>query len=205
MIRLAPALLLAATACEKEPTIPADAPTEGTRVQPAFVEFDEWTDYLPLLLAHDEACRFLEPLIEDDSTKWPPMQTFWVIYDDERDVKDDVAVDDTFFVGDRITVDDFPRRAGKRPLGFKFLPALQRSFLPIQEIRVRDGRTRVQATFGSPIDAEVSVSSDPLEDGGCDVYAEYCRTPCSGDWRPLTSIYLELGALYSVRDVRFRE
>ncbi|MFT4622492.1 MAG: hypothetical protein ACI8PZ_001148 [Myxococcota bacterium] len=203
--RGAQAVIATLVGCAPSPELPADAPTDGTRVTPAFVEFDRWTDYLPLMLAHDAECRFLDPLIEDDSTTWPPIQTFWVIYDEASDVKDDAIVHDTFFVGDRVTTDDFGRRAGKRPLGFKFLPTLQRSFLPIEHTRVREGRRRVEATFGGPIHATVAVQAVPLDDGTCDVYTEYCRGDCGGDWRHLRSIFLELGAFYAVLDVRFRD
>jgi hypothetical protein len=193
-------------ACEPEPKLPPGAPTDGTRHVPTFVSFNLWNDYLPLQVATDEGCRLLLPLVEDDSTTWPPIQVFWVIYDNPRDVVDGTVVRDVFFRGDRVTVDDFPRRGGGTALGFKYLTGLQRSFLPLREVHLPGEGRLLRASFGPPIDAWVRIESEPDEaaEGGCRLSTSYCQA-CSGQgpWSPLQSIDLELGPLYAVQRVRF--
>ena len=130
-------------------TLPPGAPDTGQRLFLPVIEFDEWTDYLAIQAAVDDECVFLEPLFDDDSTAYPPLQVFWVIYDKESDVKDGDEVINTYFDGDVIRAGDFPRKNGLAPLGFKFPTDLQQSFLSVEETRTSDGGRTLDAKLGS--------------------------------------------------------
>ncbi len=190
--------ILLALACAPEPELPPDAPLTGTRVDLPIIEFNTWTDYLALQAAVDEQCGLMDPLFENDSTTYPPLQVFWVIYDNESDVKDGDRVEDTFFVGDVVEASDFPRKNGKDPLGFKFPTGFQQSFLKLEQAELSDDRRQLDALLGAPIEAWIRVTATGDD---CALDVEVCPEPCSGSYRPLESIFLELGALYNVQDI----
>lgn len=194
------ALLLAG--CQREDYTPPDeVPTSGQRVELPPVEFTKWVDFLTLQGGLDDDCRWLWPLVDDDSVAYPPLQGFWVIYENPSDVLDGTAIEDTFFLGDRLDAADFPIREGLQPLGFKFPPPFQQSFLDIERTEVtRDGHL-LEADFGSPIEVLVHAEATP-GDGECEVTTTWCDDPCDGTWAPLGSIYIELGALFAVEDVQ---
>lgn len=202
-MKLLPLLLLLACSDELEP-LPPDAPTSGLRVELPQIEFNKWVDYLTLQGALDEDCAWMDPLREDDSVAYPPLQGFWVIYENDKDVEDGTVVQDTFFVGDRVSVDDFPTKGGLEPLGFKFPPPLQQSFLKVDEIVLKDGGRTLEADFGAPIENWMRAEAEPDGDG-CAVQTFWCPDACTGSWSPLGSVFIELGAFYSVQSVAFLE
>lgn len=189
--------------CAPEEPMPVD-PVEGAvRLSPTFLEFDDWTDYLPIQVGLAADCRFLEPQIDDDTTAWAPLQVFWVIYDNENDVTHGQVVHDTFFAGDEVRVSDFPRRAGMDPLGFNFIGPLQRTLLPLESSRRMPGGYRIEASLGGPVKIDMAMESYEGEEG-CDVVTTYCEQPCDlhpDDWPPFRSAEFILGALYSVQDI----
>ena len=156
-------------------------------------------DYI--VLALDEVdCGWLEPTIADDTTPWPPLQSFWVIHDNPADVAT-TKIEDTYYVGDALWPEDFPVRSGQDPLGFLPFTGFQQSLLAIDDLR-RPTDQAIQADFGSPIDATVHLDAEP----DCTITATYCRRIDGGacdDLEPLSGIYLELGAFFNVLDVRF--
>jgi hypothetical protein len=198
-------LVLPLLGCHKEEdrTLPAGAPDDGQRLFLPNIEFNEWTDYLALQAAVDADCAFMDPLFEDDSTAYPPLQVFWVIYDKENDVKDGDEVINTYFDGDVIRASEFPNKAGKPPLGFKFPTSLQQSFLTVEETRFSDERRTLDARLGAPINAWMRV--EVLPDGdACSFEPYYCELPCEQGDKLFESVYLELGAFFSVQSITWR-
>jgi len=200
---LAVVALLTACKGEVDRTLPPGAPDDGQRLFLPIIEFDEWTDYLAIQAAVDDECAFMDPLFDDDSTAFPPLQVFWVIYDKENDVKDGDEVVNTYFDGDIIRASDFPRKNGKSPLGFKFPTDLQQSFLSVEETRRSDGGRTLDAKLGSPIDAWMRVEAYASDDG-CSFDSFYCELPCSQGDAPFESVYMELGAFFSVQSISWR-
>jgi hypothetical protein len=199
------AVVLACCSCkgEEDRTLSPGAPDAGQRLFLPIIEFDEWTDFLAIQAAVDEDCSFMEPLFDDDSTAYPPLQVFWVIYDKENDVKDGDEVINTFFDGDVVRASDFPRKNGKAPLGFQFPTDLQQSFLSVEETRRSDEGRTLDAQLGSPIDAWMRVEA--YADGDTCVFdAYYCELPCSQGDKPFESVYMELGAFFSVQSIDWR-
>lgn len=192
-----------AVACKPAPEPPlGDLPPEGQRIRVPEVSFEgTWTDYVTLEGALDADCRFLEPVPDDWSTTWSPLQVYWVIYDFESDVRDGDRIEDTFFDGDLVLASDYADRNGKSAFGFKFLPPLQQSFVRIDKTEVKGDGHEVQATFGAPIDALMAVEAD-LQDGGCVTEARYCPLPCDDPQLPLSRIDIALAGLF-VEDVVF--
>ena len=202
---LSVALLPLLLGCTKEDrTLPPGAPDDGQRLFLPTIEFDEWTDYLAIGAAVDSDCSFMDPLFDDDSTAYPPLQVFWVIYDKENDVKDGDRVINTFYDGDVVDVGDYPRKGGKDPLGFKFPTDLQQSFLSVEESKRSDRGRTLDARLGSPIDAWMRVEVREADDGSCTHEAFYCELPCSQGDTPFESVYLELGAFFSVQSITWR-
>jgi len=190
---------------EVDRTLPPGAPDEGQRLFLPTIDFDEWTDYLAIGAAVDSECVFMEPLFDDDSTAYPPLQVFWVIYDKEKDVKDGEEVINTYFDGDVVSIDDYPRKAGKRPLGFKFPTELQQSFLKVEETSRENGGRTLNAKLGSPIDAWMRVEVEDADaDGTCEFETYYCELPCSQGDRPFESVYMELGTFFTVQSIDWR-
>jgi len=199
------ALAFACFSCkgEEDRTLPPGAPDSGQRLFLPIIEFDEWTDYLAIQAAVDEDCAFMEPLFDDDSTAYPPLQVFWVIYDKENDVKDGDEVINTFFDGDVVRASDFRRKNGKAALGFKFPTDLQQSFLSVEETRRSAGGRTLDAKLGSPIDAWMRI--EVVADGeACAFESFYCELPCSQGNRPFDSVYMELGTFFSVQSIDWR-
>jgi len=201
-VRFAPLLLLV-LACKDKDALPPGAPTDGQRVDLPLIEFNLWTDFLAIEASLDEDCRFMDPLIDDKSTVWPPLQVFWVIYDNEKDVKDGSVIEDIYFKGDVVHAKDFGKRAGKPPLGFLYVNALSRSFLNIEETSTSDGGRTIEAVLGSPIDTVIR-SEATLTDEGCILETFHCDEPCNGEFAPYTSLFMELGFLFSVQSMEFR-
>ncbi|MFK7930213.1 MAG: hypothetical protein AB8H79_18640, partial [Myxococcota bacterium] len=140
-------------------------------------------------------------LVDSDSTAVPPLQVFWVIYDDDSDVKDGDTVLDTYFVGDSIAASDFEDLDGRSALGFKFPPPTQRRFLSISDMVVSEDQSSLQATLGSPLSARLFVSASG-EAGACQTETTFCELdddPCEPS--SLSSIYLELSALFAVKEI----
>ncbi|TNE85261.1 MAG: hypothetical protein EP330_26400 [Deltaproteobacteria bacterium] len=204
MTRLLPALLLFACQAE-EPIDLTDAPTSGSRHRMPHVEFDIWTDYLSLEVGLSDECTFLEPLVENHSVRNPPVQVFWVMYQNEEDAVDGAIVEDTFWLGDRTANTDYPERDGLTAFGFKFPPPVQQSFLNIEEVSVSDDRRQVDGVLGSPIDARLRmVASDDA--GECTITHTYCAMPCDAPDAALDHILIDLGGLLNtVQDVTFVE
>jgi hypothetical protein len=191
-------LILSLLACQSAPTrVPGELYDQGQRIQAAEVTFNLWTDYVPLLGALDAECRWIPPALSDDTTPWPPFQAFWLIHDNPSDVTQE-TIPDTFFVGDGLLPDDFPSRADLPVLGFKAFTGFQQSLLDVQEVRESDDGRTLEADFGAPIDATVRVTA--AED--CTVTTEVCPAGCDA-YTPLERIHLDLGALFTVQDVRF--
>lgn len=215
------ALAMASVACDPPPVAVTDtaqvdgAAAEGLgtfeRVFLPRIEFDLWTDYLALTAVVEHgSCRFIDPMVADDSTAWPPFQVFWVIYDDPADVEDGVAVQDVFFDGDRLEVDGFGRVAGRDPLGFLYVDPLQRAFLDIESVRRLDGGATLQAVLDPPIAAELRVEATPTTTAegqpSCEVRTGWCPADagCSEqDFDPLGAVWLDLTPFYLVDEVRF--
>ena len=198
------AIALLASACT--PTeLPDAVPTSGTRIDLPTIHFNKWTDYLALQAAVDDQCRWLFPLYDDNSTPFPPLQVFWVIYDDERDVTDGDLIEGTYFDGDRRQVSEFPDKNGLMPLGYQFPTPLQSSFLTVTYTEFSEDGTIMEAGLGKPIDAALRVIATPT-DTGCEVETLHCTPDGCGEddeWTPLTWMYLELGFLLSVQDKQF--
>ena len=111
MLRLFP--ILALFACKGETPIDLeDAPVSGSRHRMPHVEFDIWTDYLSLEVGLSDECTFLQPLVDNHSVANPPIQVFWVMYQNEEDAVDGDVVVDTFWLGDRTANVDYPVRDG---------------------------------------------------------------------------------------------
>jgi hypothetical protein len=197
-------LLLLALACKGEQSLGPGAPTDGQRVDLPIIEFNLWTDFLAIQAALDDECRFMDPLIEDSSTVWPPLQVFWVIYDNEKDVKDGTVIEDIYFHGDEVPVEGFPRRMGKDPLGYLYIGSLQRSFLNIEETSRDDGGRTIEAVLGNPIDTVIRAEARKDETGSCVLETLHCDSPCDGEFEPYTSIFMELGFLFAVQSITFR-
>ena len=190
-------------ACVEEDVGPLDEIEGAVRLAPTFLEFDDWTDYLPIQVGLDADCRFLEPQVDDDTTAWAPLQVFWVIYDNENDVTHGQVVNDTFFAGDKVRVSDFPRRAGKDPLGFNYIGPLQRSILPLESSRRLPGGFRIEASMGGPVKIDMAMESF-MGEQACEVETTYCMQPCDlapESWRPFRSAEFILGAFYVVQDM----
>lgn len=200
MNRILPVLLC--VGCGGDPAIAPDViPTDGQRVNLPQVTFNRWTDILALQGALDDDCRFMSPLIADDSTSYPPLQVFWVIYDNVNDVKDGDVVTDTFFEGDVVRASDFEMIDGLDALGFKFLPPSQRMFLSITDMAIEEEGARLEATLGAPLSATLFVEAAG-EPGACTTTTTFCLLedetcePAS-----LSSIDLELSGLLAVKDI----
>ena len=196
-------LLFACNAPVEQPT--GELPDSGLRMELPKVSFNKWTDYLSLQASFDEDCAFMDPMVANDSTVWPPLQVFWVIYDELDEVLDGDRIENVFFEGDLLLASDFPDKEGKAALGFQFLPPSQRMFLDIKEMKVSEDRKSIEATMGSPINTMVfaEVSSDGA--GGCTVFTEYCEgdDPACTRTELKEGMYLELGALYQVKSIEY--
>jgi len=194
--------LLMLVACKSPVDIPTGPVSQsGTRVEVVRVNLSLWVDYIPLFGAYDSECRWLDPQIVDESTPWPPLQVFWVIYEDANDV-DVSSFDDSYFPGDRVVPEDFAPIDGSPALGFELVTGFQTTMLPVQEIRRSPDDRTVEADFGSPLDATMRIEAFP-EGDGCGTRTTYCTEDCV-DFAPLQSIDIELGAFYSVQNVVFR-
>jgi hypothetical protein len=194
--------LLAMGCVVDEPTIPEGAPTAGQRAEVGFVGFDKWTDYLTLQAAVDQQCHFMDPLVEDNSTVWPPLQVFWVIYDDSRDVQEGDVLHDTFFVGDDVRAEDFPMRSDKEAIGFMFIPPLARGFLALDDVDV-SAPDVMSAVLGPPLDVGLRIEVVARE-GGCE-FDTYAWAKDGGAEMQIDHLYVELGPLFTVKDVEFVE
>ncbi|MCB9673875.1 MAG: hypothetical protein H6737_02100 [Alphaproteobacteria bacterium] len=196
-------LLAILLACKREPEPVGPLAPEGTRHALARVEFNLWVDYIPMFGATDADCRWLDPAVSDESTPWPPLQAFWVIYEDARDVE--VAeLSDVYFEGDLVLPGDFEPLEGFEPLGFKYFSGFQAGLLDVEAIRRDPDGRGVEADFGNPVNATVRIEAEP--DGeGCATATSYCEEgACDGGFEPLEAIEIDLGAFYLVQDVRFR-
>lgn len=193
-------LALSLWACGEDFEVPDEVPTTGQRVTLPNINFNLWVDYLTLQGAVDETCHWMWPVIDDHSTPFPPLQGFWVIYENPNDVRDGTLIEGTFFEGDRLEASDFPAKDGLDPLGFAFTTPLQQAFLDIESTEILDeGRTLI-ADFGKPIESMLRLSTSPTGTT-CLVTAETCDDPCDGTWTPLDHVMLELGFLYTVQSV----
>lgn len=175
----------------------------GERIEVAKVSFNLWTDYIPMFGAVDSECRWLEPAIADDSTPWPPLQAFWVIYENENDV-DVTQIDATYFTADAVLPQQFDPLDGLDALGFKYFSGFQQGLLDVEEIRRSDDGRTVEADFGSPISATIRLRATPT-DSGCESTTAVCEAPCAEGFAPLSRIHLDLGAFFAVQDVSFEE
>jgi len=196
------AILLALAGCGAEdPEGPTEVPDNGQRVEISRVDFNRWTDFLALQAGLNDDCQFMNPLVDNDSTAVPPLQVFWVIYDNESDVKDGSLVEDTYFRGDSLAASDFEEIDGLPALGFKFPPATQRRFLSISDLVLSEDQTSLEATLGSPLSAKLFVSAAG-DAGACEIKTTFCTlddVPCEPS--SLSSIYLELSTLFAVKEV----
>lgn len=183
----------------------ADAPTSGSRHRMPHVEFDVWTDYLSLEVGLSDTCSFLDPLVVNDSVRTPPVQVFWVMYQNESDAVDGPVVEDTFWIGDRTVNTDYPVRDDLTAHGFKFPPPIQQSVLSIEEVVVSADRMQVDGVLGSPIEARLRMVAYEDADGSCQIAHTYCALPCEEPDAELDYILVELGFLNTVQNVRFIE
>ena len=195
--------LLAIACGPDEPEIVGPLAEEGTRHEIIEVTFNLWVDYIPMFGATDPSCRWLDPAISDDTTPWPPMQAFWVIYEEPNDV-DIASMSDIYFEGDDVRPSDFAPREGLDALGFLPFSGFQANLLDVTELRREDEGFVIEADFGSPVDATLRITSEPDETDGCRIISEYCETgACNAGFEPLERIHLDLGFLYAVQDIRF--
>jgi len=207
----APLLAAFLVACGEGASVPSSGlPAEGVRIEMPRVYFSRWTDFLSLQAGLSTRCLFLDPQVEDFSTSWPPLQVFWVIYDDPSDVKDGDRIRDIYFEGDELAATEFETRAGKSALGFKFLPPSQRAFLDIKELSVAEDGRSVEATLGAPLHVTLFVEAERDADSpsGCRVETRYCEASDrdAGDCvpEPLSAIDVTLNGLYLVQEVAYR-
>ena len=202
--------------------IPPDgpAPTSGQRVTISTIHFDKWIDYLVLQAAVDDDCNWLYPLADDDSVPYPPLQVYWVIYEDADDVTHDDEILDTYFIGDGVFASDFTTKDGstspesdfadsasRNPLGFQFPTAFQSSFLTVKDTTFLDDGYTMEAVLGKPIDATIRGTATPNADGQCDLEVTLCprQEDCDDDdFSPLNWIYMELSFLLTVQEKYFR-
>ncbi|MCO4744890.1 MAG: hypothetical protein KC912_08875 [Proteobacteria bacterium] len=200
-------VLLAALVAGCSPTTlidTTDAPTTGSRHRMPWVEFNVWTDFLSLEVGLSDSCTFLEPIVDNHSVSNPPIQAFWVIYQNESDVVDGSQVEDTFWLGDSFANHDYPEIDGLDALGFKFPPPIQQSFLSIEEIVLSEDRRQADAVLGNPLDVRLRMVTDEI-DGICTITHTYCAMPCDEPNAELDHIEVELGFLNTVQNVTFIE
>ncbi len=202
--RALPFLTLLVAACgPDDPEVLRPLAEEGTRHEVVEVTFNLWVDYIPMFGATDPDCRWLDPAVSDDTTPWPPMQAFWVIYENDNDV-DITSFADVYFEGDTVRPEDFEAREGLDALGFLPFSGFQANLLDVTDLRRDDDGYEIEADFGSPVDATLRITSTPDGDGDCAITSEYCEAgACDGGFAPLERIHLDLGFLYSVEDIRF--
>ncbi|MCO4745939.1 MAG: hypothetical protein KC912_14185 [Proteobacteria bacterium] len=199
-------LAIAMLGCQQPvPVDLTDAATSGSRHRMPSVEFDVWPDYLSLEVGLSDECTFLQPLVDNDSVRNPPVQVFWVMYTNENDAIDGAVVEDTFWLGDRFANADYAERDGMTAHGFKFPPPIQQSFLSIDELTMSADRMQVDGLLGSPIDARLRMVASEDADGVCELTHTYCAMPCEEPSAELSHIDLELGFLNTVQSVTFVE
>lgn len=181
--------LVALIACGSPPS-PAELPEDGERVHVGALSFDSWPDVIALQAGADRECRFIDPRVDDATTAFPPLQSFWVIHDPDLDEPVLPGFSDVFFEGDAVAPDDFPERDRQDPLGFQAISGFGRSLLPLEQMDV-DGRY-LNASLAGSIGAELAVELVPT-DTGCAPIVEACLWPCEDGVVEISEIYLELG------------
>ncbi len=183
--------LLALIACGS-PSVspPGQLPADGERVDVGVLSFDAWPDVIALQAGADAECSFIDPRVDDATTAFPPLQSFWVIHDPWLDEPVLEGFTDVFFAGDAVVPAHFPQRDRQEPLGFQEISGFGRSLLPLDELWV-DG-SHLDATLTGSIGAELSVDLLPTG-SGCEPVVQACLWPCEDGMIDIREIYLELG------------
>ena len=232
-------LFTASVGCFNDPPLPAvcpipeDAATSGQRLLLSEMHFNRWTDYVPLMGAVDEQCRFLqpitldgrdlvnedgEPLCDDWTTPYPPLQFMWLIYEDASDVTHPekgagTVISDTFFLGDELNLSMFDPKDDLEPLGFMYITPSRRDLLGFKSSSLsEDGRT-LNAWVGGQLNFIFRAQTTQMEDGTCAVETTYCLQnyddfpdmPCQTEYRPLRRIEVELNFIFLPTGVEFVE
>jgi hypothetical protein len=187
-------LFILLTACSTTDFASGDAPESGERIDAFELSFDQWDDIISIQAGVDERCAFLAPVVDDPTTRNPPLQAFWVIYDEASDVEV-TEYESTFFRSDLVVPSDFAEKNGKEALGFSKVADLAQTMMPLEAMEVEG--SYLYAELGSPLDLalQIDVVSDHR---GCRPVPQACWLPCDGDWQPALGMDLELGSFYKV-------
>jgi hypothetical protein len=194
MIRLASltiTLSLMACGTPQDPSTVSgnDAPS---RVHATTVSFTKWHDTMMIdaaMVRDGDACKLLQPIVDDRTTKWKPFQIFWAIRDDASDVDLGTEIHDAFFVGDVTKASEFPG-----VLGFAALNPQYAHLLALESITVSPDGSTAEAKIGSPFNAKLRLQATPAG-AGCQAGTTYCKTSgnCASEsqYRPLSSILVK--------------
>jgi hypothetical protein len=173
------------------------------RAKGTIITFTKWNDYLRIDAATEragDACKFLAPRVDDASTRWKPLQLYWVIVDSPNDVTYGTEIRETFFDGDLLTA------AQVQAHGFATVKDQHASMLPLSGLGTSEDGTVVSGTIGSPFNAALRLTTT-VDGEGCASQATYCRTntDCSqaANYRPLKAIHVTQNFFGAVSNVTF--
>lgn len=172
--------------------------------------FTKWGDIIAvdtaLTKAADGRCKFVEPIISDDSTKWSPFQIYWVIFDRASDVKNGTELSGIFGDGDTRISANLRRADGATPFGFSYLSAQAAGYVKLTPVTFFDDGTRIQTVLDiSGHKAAIrSIAED--RDGTCKARTEACvgGESCysNGSFSPLGNIHVVQSMLGLPKEVR---
>lgn len=185
MLYLAFLLSLAAAACgptkQAEQSLKiVDSEQGESRAHLFRVRFSKFADFIQLdsgvgLNENGQSCRFLKPLVKDESTRWPPMQSYWVVRDDVEDVHVGNEISGTFFQSDALTTSEIKAVDDKPVLGFSYLTDTHAQRMPLKGISIAPTGDRVEAELGDPMN--VRIRGLAVVDGTkCAIKALYCES-----------------------------
>lgn len=163
------------------------------RVHASFMTFSNGDDIVEIDVGigpSPTGCQILDPRISDGTTRWSPMQLYWVIFERASDATLGRQIRDTFFPGDLVDAREFARSHG-----FQMIRTQVADQIPISDLTLSSDRSRLDGVLGGLFDAKFRIVTR-VEGDRCATQAYYCRTnrpdacQADGDYAILTSIHV---------------
>ncbi len=143
------------------------------------MSFNVWDDFVVseagVKQGLDGSCRFVEPSLNDESTRWKPFQVYWVIFGDSSEVRNGRTLTGFFGSQDRVDSNLITNLSGETAVGFSYVnPAMYRVIDISPGISGAEGAT-LETTLNVMGRKAVVRSKTFVSNGRCEVSSEVCN------------------------------
>jgi hypothetical protein len=143
------------------------------------MSFSIWDDVVVseagVMLHHDGVCRFIAPSRNDESTRWTPYQVYWVIFGDERDVRNGSSMSGFFGSQDLVVASKITNTDGEPAVGFSYVNPEMYRVIDIKPGEFEQDGSVLTTTMNVMGRKAVIRSETHAANGTCEVSSEVCN------------------------------